>query len=276
MTILEAITDVLTREGAGLTCKEITNRILSNDLYVFNTPDPNSIVRHSLRRHCQGLDFASAHPVKRFAIVSGKRQTAIYCLLDQVPAASSNKQPVTAPLSSEADLLPEEKMQKYYEVHRENIKGQLLDSILNNDYSFFEHLVVKLLLELGYGYGTEAGKVVGRSHDGGVDGIINEDKLGVDKIYVQAKRYASTHHVGSREVQAFAGAMKKVSKGVFITTSSFTKSARQEAAEQVGKQIALIDGAMLTDLMLRCNVGIRRIHTFDTYEIDEEFFGITL
>lgn len=273
MTILEVIIDVLAKEGAGLTCKEITNRILSNNLYVFNTPDPNSIVRHSLRRHCQGLNFASAHPVKHFAIISGQRQTAVYCLLSQV--SNSNRKPVVAPISSDSDLLPEEKMQKYYEEHRENIKSQLLNSVLNNDYSFFEHLVVKLLLELGYGYGIEAGKVVGRSHDGGVDGIINEDKLGLDKIYIQAKRYAPNHNVGSKEVQAFAGAMKKVSKGVFITTSSFTKSARHEAMEQVGKQIALIDGSMLTDLMLRCGVGVRQIRTFDAYEIDSDFFGIT-
>ena len=133
--------------------------------------------------------------------------------------------------------------------------------------------MVKLLLALGYGYGTEAGEVVGKSHDGGIDGIINEDKLGLDKIYVQAKRYAPSNNVGIKEVQAFAGAMKKVSKGVFITTSGFTKEAKKEVQEQVGKQIALIDGATLTDLMLRCGIGIRSVQTFKTYEIDTEFFG---
>lgn len=145
--------------------------------------------------------------------------------------------------------------------------------ILNNDPSFFEHLVVKLLLALGYGYGTDAGQVVGKSHDGGIDGIINEDKLGLDKIYIQAKRYASSHNVGCKEIQAFSGAMKKVTKGVFITTSSFTKEARKEVLEQVGKQIVLIDGALLTDLMLRSGVGVRCVQTFGTYEIDTDFFG---
>lgn len=79
--------------------------------------------------------------------------------------------------------------------------------------------------------------MVGKSHDGGIDGIINEDKLGLDKIYVQAKRYAPKNNVGIKEVQAFAGAMKKVSKGVFITTSEFTKEARKEVQEQVGKLV---------------------------------------
>lgn len=273
MTIFEAITVILNKEGQGLPCKEITNRILSENLYTFNTPDPSAVVRQCLRRHCQGLDFASAHPVKRFCITSGNRGTAVYNLLSKVP----NTEPLPKPKSvafSSSDLLPEEKMQLFYEEHRYSVKKDLLNIILSNDPSFFEHLVVKLLLALGYGYGTEAGEVVGRSHDGGIDGIISEDKLGLDKIYIQAKRYAPTNNVGSKEVQAFAGAMKKVSKGVFITTSGFTKEARKEVQEQVGKQIALIDGAMLTDLMLRCGIGIRSIQIFEIYEIDTEFFGI--
>ena len=273
MTILEAIKAVLSKEKDGLTCKEITNRILFEKVYAFNTADPNSIVGHSLRRHCQGLDFPSAHPVKYFYIVSGKRGTAVYSLIESTFTASGDDISKKPPISSASDLLPEEKIQKYYNEHKESIKSQLLDMILNNDPSFFEHLVVKLLLALGYGYGTDAGQVVGKSHDGGIDGIINEDKLGLDKIYIQAKRYASSHNVGCKEIQAFSGAMKKVTKGVFITTSSFTKEARKEVLEQVGKQIVLIDGALLTDLMLRSGVGVRCVQTFGTYEIDTDFFG---
>lgn len=274
MTILEAITKILTEEKTGLTCKEITNRILSEKLYTFNAKDPNTMVRHSLRRHCQGLDFASAHPVKHFYIMSGKRGTAVYGLLNQAEDKPLEHKNNKSSVSFHSDLLPEEKMQIYYNEHKQNIKEQLLDIILNNDPSFFEHLVVKLLLALGYGYGNEAGKVVGKSHDGGVDGIINEDKLGLDKIYVQAKRYSPTNTVGCKEIQAFSGAMKKVTKGVFITTSSFTKEAQKEIQEQVGKQIALIDGALLTELMLRCSIGIRSVQTFETYEIDTDFFDL--
>ena len=274
MTILEAVKTILSKEASGLTCKEITNRILSARLYTFNTSDPNSIVRHSLRRHCQGLDFPSAHPVKHFYVVSGKRGTTVYSLLDQAHTARSNSASKKPPISSTSDLLPEEKMQKYYNEHKESVKNQLLDMILNNDPSFFEHLVVKLLLALGYGYGTDAGKVIGKSHDGGIDGIINEDKLGLDKIYIQAKRYSPANHVGSKDIQAFSGAMKKVTKGVFITTSSFTREAQREVHDQVGKQIALIDGAMLTELMLHYSIGIHSVQTFETYEIDSAFFDI--
>lgn len=274
MTILESIKVVLGKEPGGLTCKEITSRILSENLYTFNAQDPNAIVGHCLRRHCQGLDFPSAHPIKHFYIVSGKRGTAVYSLLDQSNHEYADTEIKKPPASSASDLLPEEKMQKYHNEHKQSVKDQLLDLILNNDPGFFEHLVVKLLLALGYGYGTDAGKIVGKSHDGGIDGIINEDKLGLDKIYIQAKRYAPTNHVGSKDVQAFSGAMKKVTKGVFITTSSFTKEAQREVQEQVGKQIALIDGAMLTELMLHYGIGIRNVQTFETYEIDTAFFEI--
>ena len=212
--------------------------------------------------------------IKHFYIVSGKRGTAVYCLLDQSNQASEEIDAKKPPVSSSSDLLPEEKMQKYHNEHKQSVKDQLLDLILNNDHSFFEQLVVKLLLALGYGYGTDAGKVVGKSHDGGIDGIINEDKLGLDKIYIQAKRYAPNNHVGSKDIQAFSGAMKKVTKGVFITTSSFTKEAQREVQEQVGKQIALIDGAMLTELMVHYGIGIRNVQTFETYEIDTAFFEI--
>ncbi len=274
MTILEAVKLILGKAPEGLTCKEITRRICSENLYTFNAQDPNAIVGHSLRKHCQGLDFPSAHPIKYFYIVSGKRGTAVYNLLDQSKQGNAEIEPKKPPVSFSSDLLPEEKMQKYYNEHRQSVKDQLLDMILNNDPSFFEHLVVKLLLALGYGYGTDAGKVVGKSHDGGIDGIINEDKLGLDKIYIQAKRYAPTNNVGSKDIQAFSGAMKKVTKGVFITTSSFTKEAQREVQEQVGKQIALIDGAMLTDLMLHYGIGIRNVQIFETYEIDASFFGV--
>lgn len=274
MTILEAVKAILLKEPSGLTCKEITSRILSENLYTFNAQDPNAIVGHSLRKHCQGLAFPSAHPIKHFYIVSGKRGTAVYSLLNQPGVVNKQEDSKKPPVSSSSDLLPEEKMQKYHNEHKQSVKDQLLDMILHNDPGFFEHLVVKLLLALGYGYGTDAGRVVGKSHDGGIDGIINEDKLGLDKIYIQAKRYAPTNHVGSKEIQAFSGAMKKVTKGVFITTSSFTKEAQREVQEQVGKQIALIDGAMLTDLMLRYGIGIRCVQTFETYEIDTTFFEI--
>ena len=271
MTILEAIKSVLANEPAGLTCKAITNLILNRQLYTFKAKDPNVIVGQCIRRHCKGLDFPSAHPVKHFIIASGNRGSAVYCLYDPKSACDA-KESHKPSASASSDMLPEEKMLLYYNEHKRALKVQLIDMILRNDPGFFEHLVVKLLIALGYGYGTEAGKVVGKSHDGGIDGIINEDKLGLDKIYIQAKRYDPERHIGSKDIQAFSGAMKKVTKGVFITTSSFTREAKREVEEQVGKQIALIDGSMLTELMIVYGIGIRSVQSFETYEIDFAFF----
>lgn len=111
MTILEAITVILNKEGQGLPCKEITNRILSENLYTFNTPDPSAVVRQCLRRHCQGLDFASAHPVKRFCITSGNRGSAVYNLLSKAPNTEPLPKPKKSVAFSSSDLLPEGKMQ---------------------------------------------------------------------------------------------------------------------------------------------------------------------
>lgn len=106
--------------------------------------------------------------------------------------------------------------------HIASIKQQVLDSILNNSPDFFEHMVLDLL-KMGYGYGKQAGVVIGRPHDGGIDGIISEDKLGLDLIYIQAKRYAPKNKIGRSELQAFIGAIEHIQKVVFITTSGFTK-----------------------------------------------------
>ncbi len=269
MTILEVVTKILQDFPEGLTCSEITDHIIEEHLYIFKTPNPNTIVRHCLRKHCQGIDFPSAHPIKHFQIVSGSRGSAIYALLTK---SSKPKQGSNNITDYPADFLPEEQLEKYYCAHTEAIKEQLLNCILNNDPSFFERLVVQLLLKLGYGYGTEAGISVGKSHDGGIDGIIYEDKLGLDKIYIQAKCYSTTHKITRPMLDMFAGAMHTEKKGVYITTSTFTKDARKAVNNYGDKHISLIDGQQLTDLMLKYNVGIRQTHVFKTYEVDPEFF----
>lgn len=271
MTIVEAVKIILNEEPE-LTCKEITARILERKLYSFSTPNPNTVVNHAIRTHCYGLDFPSSRLVKHFAIVSGKGNTTTYSLFNSQAVPFSNK--TSIPQANENDFLPEEMIQKYHDLHREEIKKQLLNYIMQNDPAFFEQLVVKLLVALGYGYSSDAGNVVGESHDGGIDGIIDEDKLGLSKIYIQAKRFNSAHKVNKTEIQAFSGAMKSVKKGVFITTSSFTKDAIKEANEQVEKNISLIDGSMITELMLRAGVGVRSIKNYETYEIDSDFFDL--
>ena len=281
MTVLEAIKQLLQETPSGLTCRELTDQILARKMYSFNTPTPNNIVNHELRKHCEGLDFPSAHPVKYFAIAqpSGKSSKAIYRLItnNSSTPTSGNKAECTEQVdTASADLLPVEKIAKLHKQHLRETQKQLIEAILNNPPAFFEELVVRLLLKLGYGYSQDSGMVVGKSHDGGIDGIINEDALGLDKIYVQAKRYASSQSIGRPELQAFAGALMAggVKKGVFITTSTFTKSARDFSIQQTEKNISLIDGDTLTALMIQNEVGVRSVQSYAVYEIDSNFFSL--
>ena len=159
------------------------------------------------------------------------------------------------------------------EEHIASIKQQVLDSILNNSSDFFVHLVLDLLLKMGYGYGKQAGIVTGGPHDGGIDGIISEDKLDLDRIYFQAKRYNPKNKVRSKELQAFIGAMGHIQKGVFITTSSFTKEGKDFMDKQQQKSIKLIDGELLAELLVRYEVGVLPAQNIKIYKIDTDYFN---
>ena len=153
------------------------------------------------------------------------------------------------------------------------IRQQLLDSILELDPSFFESLVVTLLVKMGYGPDEQSGAVTKASHDSGIDGIIREDRLGLGLIYLQAKRYAPQNKVGRRAIQEFVGAMEHVSKGIFITTSSFTPEALSYAEKQQQKSIKLIDGQLLSDLLVKYEVGVNVAQTVSVYRIDSDYFN---
>ena len=132
---------------------------------------------------------------------------------------------------------------------------------------------IDLLLEMGYGKDKSSGVVTGRSHDGGIDGIISEDKLGLDLIYIQAKKYSPTNKVGRKEIQAFIGAMEHVQKGVFITTSKFTREALSFVDKQQQKSIKLIDGELLADLLVKYKVGVDVAQSFSLYKLDADYFA---
>ena len=178
--------------------------------------------------------------------------------------------------SSEIELTteatPEEMLETGFAKLSENLIDDLLAKIGESSPSFFEHLVVDLLVHMGYGGSfSEAAQVVGKSGDEGIDGIIKEDKLGLDTIYIQAKRWKGV--VGRPEIQKFAGALlgQKTSKGVFITTSSFTKEA-EEYVSSVDRKVVLIDGTKLATLMIEHNVGISTVRTFEIKRIDSDYF----
>lgn len=158
--------------------------------------------------------------------------------------------------------------------YQANIKDDLLDLVKKNTPSFFEKLVVDLLVRMGYGGSySEASAVVGKTGDGGIDGVIKEDRLGLDIVYIQAKRWDG--NVGSKELQSFVGALasKKSRKGVFITTSGFTKSAF-DYAKSIDQNIVLIDGDILTSLMIEFNLGVAIQQTIELKQIDFDFFEI--
>jgi restriction system protein len=169
---------------------------------------------------------------------------------------------------------PEELLEDVCSILRSDLAQELLDAIKKNSAVFFERLVVKLLEKMGYGnFRPDAGKVIGRSGDKGIDGIINEDKLGLDVVCLQAKKYDDGNSVSSQSVQAFIGALVgKAKKGVFITTSSFTSSAKEEAAKSIDPKIILIDGQQLAKYMIEYNVGVTLKETYEVKRIDYDYF----
>jgi restriction system protein len=156
----------------------------------------------------------------------------------------------------------------------EALASELLARIRSNSFQFFEQVVVRLLLNMGYGGGVEdAGRTLGRSGDNGVDGVIDQDHLGLDRVYVQAKRYGAEVVVSASEIRDFFGSLDRfrAAKGLFITTSRFSKSAR-DTAEALSKRIVLIDGDQLARLMIRHNVGVRIEDILHLKKVDEDFF----
>ncbi len=178
-------------------------------------------------------------------------------------------------VSIEPDVLkrtPEEILEDNYSEMYEGLIVDLLDKIKSGTPQFFESLVVHLLVKMGYGGSRkDAGEAIGRVGDGGIDGIIKEDKLGLDVIYIQAKRWENT--VGRPVVQAFAGSLEGVraKRGILITTSQFSAEAR-DYVKKIEKKIVLIDGAMLAKLMIDHNLGVSVVASYDIKKVDTDYF----
>ncbi len=169
---------------------------------------------------------------------------------------------------------PEERITQIIDAAHKTLAADLIDTIKTCDAAFFENLVVQLLLKMGYGGSRqEAGKAVGRSGDGGIDGIINEDRLGLDAIYLQAKRWEGP--VGEPQIRDFKGALdaKGAQKGVLITTSTFTSAAKQAAQISRSYKVVLIDGPRLAELMIEHNLGVSVAADYQLKRIDSDFFS---
>ena len=178
-------------------------------------------------------------------------------------------------IAAGATATPDEVLREAHKQINSALSAELLDRVREASADFFENMIVDLLLAMGYG-GTsqDAGRVLGKSGDNGVDGVIDQDPLGADQIYVQAKRYAEGNKIDPSAVRDFFGALslRKAHKGIFVTTSSFTDSA-STTAENLGTRIVLIDGERLASLMIRYNIGCRNEETLHLKKVDEDYFG---
>jgi restriction system protein len=174
----------------------------------------------------------------------------------------------------EAQINPEEAIENNFTLIQSSLKDELLTTVKQQTWQFFEKLVIDLLLKMGYGSSRkEAGIAFQAGNDEGIDGIINEDPLGLDIIYVQAKKWEN--NVGRRDIQGFLGALstKRATKGVFITTSSFNNNAI-ECAKESDKKVVLIDGNKLSNLMIEYKLAVSVFKTYEIKRVDNDYFSI--
>jgi restriction system protein len=174
--------------------------------------------------------------------------------------------------SAEKSATPQEIIESAYKAIQTSVKSELLGLVKKMDPYRFEQVVIDLLVAMGYGGSREeAARVTKASNDEGIDGVINEDRLGLDVIYIQAKRWQ--HSVGRKEIQSFVGALagQQAHKGIFITTSEFVETAKTYA-KNISQKVILIDGDRLADLMIEHNIGVTLSHSYELKRIDSDYF----
>lgn len=189
----------------------------------------------------------------------------------QFQSRSKNEKP-EEPETSSDELTPLEHIEFGYQKVREELEFELIAKVKAGSPAFFERVVVELLVAMGYGGSRkDAGQTLGKSGDGGIDGVIKEDRLGLDVIYLQAKRWEGT--VGRPEIQKFAGALQgqRAKKGIFLTTSGFSVEATQYASF-IDSRIVLIDGEKLAGLMIDAGIGVSKVATYDVKRLDSDYF----
>jgi restriction system protein len=227
------------------------------------------VLRGQYRITSRGTELLKSKPPKINGVVL--RQYPEF--LDFINPKGSGPSPATAEEPKQLETnTPQEVLGSAYQQIRRELADELLQTVRTATPGFFEQLVVDLLVAMGYGGSRkDAGQAVGRTGDDGIDGIIKEDRLGLDTVYIQAKRWGNV--VGRPEVQAFAGSLEghRARKGVFITTSQFTKDAR-EYVTRIEKRIVLVDGEQLAQLMMDFGVGVTEVDTYEVKKLDRDYF----
>jgi restriction system protein len=224
-----------------------------------------------------GIQFLKAHP----ETIHLADLSALPGWEDAWEAGRARRRALAAGAGQEADSVPNATATPQEAIAREiaalqiDLRSRLLQAIIEQPPAFFERLVLDVLTAMGYGGSREdAAEHLGRSGDEGIDGRINQDALGLDQVLVQAKRYSLDSVIDRKTVQAFIGSLagQGVTKGVFITTSSFADSAREFVQRGSTTKIVLVDGGMLIDLMLRHGIGVRVVETYQIHELDQNYF----
>jgi len=218
----------------------------------------NDAGRAALAKYPQGFDYALAREV--FAPFW--------------PEKAKTAAPASTPVQPSDEISdPIEVIEDAVSRIEASVGEDLLDRLRNSHPDFFEQAVVDLLLKMGYGGAAQRGRRIGGSNDEGIDGLIDQDALGLEQVYIQAKRYKEGNNVGREPIQAFVGALHGfgASRGVFLTTSAFTTGAI-DYAKKVQSRIILIDGAKLVDLMIAYRVGVQEKQRFSAVEVDEDYF----
>lgn len=188
--------------------------------------------------------------------------------------AGTSSPPATMPVADGSGATPEERIEEARKELEANLKAEILDRVRQMPPADFEQLIIQLLVRMNYGQGREElAKALGGSGDGGVDGVVHQDPLGLDRVYIQAKRYKEGNNVGPEAINSFIGALniKKANKGLFVTASGFSKQAREHATAS-SLHVVLIDGDRLAELMIRHGVGVLTRHTVEIKTLDEGFF----
>jgi restriction system protein len=222
--------------------------------------------RSVLAENVERIDANFLKRFDEFKVFIGSSQKGAMPLPETVPQAVED--------ITESESTPDELLRATIKEVESALAAELIERICKASPTFFERLVVDLLLKMGYGGSrADAGRAIGKTGDGGIDGVIDQDQLGLDRIYLQAKRYDPENPVGEPDIQKFCGSLgaKKAAKGVFLTTSYFTKPAIA-FAEYHPYKIVLIDGNMLARLMIHHSVGVRTVETMHYKKIDDEYF----
>ena len=236
-----------------------------------------NLVKSPARSVFQITDLGLSVLEKNPKIITPKflRQFESFREFQTISNSENNRNEQSETLEVESDDSPQEVLDKAFKTISISLVDEVLQEIMNQTPEFFERLVVKVLVSLGYG-GSKIGntKVLGKSGDEGIDGVIKEDKLGFDEIYIQAKRWDVNSTIGRPEIQKFLGALagRGATKGAFITTARFSKEAKEYIEKHLSQKIVLIDGNMLASLMIENNVGVSIETTYHIKSIDRDFF----